>query len=76
MERDFRTYLGRSPQEEIRRSQISKARELLLSTELPVDRVSDSCGFKNPAYFYVVFKQLEGTTPANLGKPRPGKMSQ
>ena len=41
LDRQLRKYLGRTPQEEIRHVQITRARELLLTTELPAEHIAD-----------------------------------
>lgn len=66
LERQVRRYLGRTPQEEIRRVQIKRAQELLLSTDLPAEQIALLCGFDYPEYFYTVFKRLSGTTTSEF----------
>lgn len=63
LERQLRKYLGRTPQQEIRNVQIKKARELLVTTDLPTERIALLCGFEHPEYMHVVFKRLTGMTP-------------
>lgn len=62
LERQVRKYLGRTPQEEIRQVQIKRARELLLTTDLPAERIAVLCGFEHPEYLHVVFKRITGMT--------------
>ena len=66
LERQIRKYLGRTPQEEIRNVQIKKARELLLTTDLPIEQIAHLCGFEQPEYMYVVFKRTTGETPGEF----------
>lgn len=68
LERQLRKHLGRSPQEEIRFVQVKKARELLLTTDLSVEKLSVLCGFDHPEYLHVVFKRVTGTTPGQFRK--------
>lgn len=63
LERQFRRYLGRTPQEEIRHVQIKKVRELLATTDLATDRIATIAGFEHPEYMHVVFKRLTSVTP-------------
>lgn len=62
LERQVRKYLGRTPQEEIRRVQIKRAQELMLSTDLSAEQIAILCGFDYPEYFYTVFKRVSGVT--------------
>ena len=62
LERQVRKYLGRTPQEEIRRVQINRAQELMLSTDLSAEQIAFLCGFDYPEYFYTVFKRVSGVT--------------
>ncbi|MFN3190923.1 MAG: XylR family transcriptional regulator [Aureliella sp.] len=62
LERQMRKYLGRSPQEEIRHVQIKRARELLVTTDLPIEKIAHLCGFDHPEYMHVVFKRITGIT--------------
>ncbi len=65
MERRFRSYLGRSPQAEIRNVQLKRACQLLRDTELPLAQIASLTGFKHSEYFSVVFKRCLGITPGN-----------
>lgn len=62
LERKFRRYLGRSPQGEIRRVQISRIRQLLADTDLPLKRIAELTGFEYMEYMCVVFRRLTGET--------------
>lgn len=68
LERQVRKYLGRTPQEEIRHVQIKRARELLLTTDLPAERIASLCGFEHPEYLHVVFKRITGMTTSEFRK--------
>lgn len=63
LERRFRKYLGRSPQEEIRQVQLKRTRQLLVETELPLERIAALVGFAHPEYLSVVFKRETGLSP-------------
>ena len=63
LERSFRSYLGRSPQAEIRAVQLARARQLLAETDHPVHRIAELVGFEHVEYFNVVFKREIGLTP-------------
>ncbi|TWU51767.1 XylR family transcriptional regulator [Rubripirellula reticaptiva] len=66
LERQLRKYLGRSPQEEIRFVQVKRVRELLLTTDLSIEKISFLCGFDHPEYLHVVFKRVLGITPGQF----------
>ena len=42
---------------------IAKAKDLLLSTELPVWEIAEKCGINDPAYFSTLFKKAVGKSP-------------
>jgi LacI family transcriptional regulator len=63
LEREFRTYLGRSPQAEIRAAQLSRARQLLAETDHPIHLIAELVGYEHVEYFNVVFKREIGQPP-------------
>ena len=64
LERKFRTLLGRSIEEEIRRQRMELAREMLLDTRLSVEEVADRCGYANAPHFSRSFKTAHGISPS------------
>lgn len=68
LERSLRKYLGRTPQQEIRRVQIKRVRELLASSDLTAEQIAMRCGFEHPEYMHVVFKRSQGMTPGEYRK--------
>ena len=65
LERQFRKLLGRTPQQEIRHTQVKRAQDLLATTELSTDQIASLCGFEHAEYFHVVFKRVTGRTPGD-----------
>jgi LacI family transcriptional regulator len=63
LERQFRRYLGRSPQAEIRAVQLKRVKQLLAESELPLDKIAALAGYSHPEYMSVVFKRETGHTP-------------
>ncbi len=63
LERRFRKCLGHSPQEEIRRVQLKRVKELLVETDLSLDAIARLTGYAHPEYMSVVFKRSSGQTP-------------
>jgi LacI family transcriptional regulator len=54
---------GKTPAEAIRDRKLEEARRLLGCTELPIDMVSDLCGFSSARVMARVFRAVERTTP-------------
>jgi LacI family transcriptional regulator len=63
VERQFRKYLGHSPQAEIRAVQLKRVRQLLAETDLRLERIAELAGYEHPEYLSVVFKRETGQTP-------------
>lgn len=62
LERNFRKYLGKTPQVEIRDVQIQKIKQLLLETDYTLAHIAGLTGFEHPEYMAVVFKKDTGQT--------------
>lgn len=62
LERRFKKYLLKTPNQYICEVRLDNARRLLVETTLPVALVADQCGFPDPSYFsrkfYKAFSQL------------------
>ncbi|MBN1868738.1 substrate-binding domain-containing protein [Candidatus Sumerlaeota bacterium] len=63
LERLFERHLHRSPNTEIVRIRIRRARELLSETDMPLPQVAAASGFANYSGLRVAFKRLTGQTP-------------
>ncbi|MEM9366683.1 MAG: DNA-binding transcriptional regulator [Planctomycetota bacterium] len=66
LERRFRKYIQRTPQQEIRRVQVARVCDLLTKTDLTTEKIAVMSGFENPEYMYVVFKRLMEVTPGEF----------
>jgi LacI family transcriptional regulator len=66
LERRFRKYVGRSPQEEIRLVQIKRVKQLLTETDLALEAIAKLAGYVHPEYMSVVFKRMTGQTPGEF----------
>lgn len=64
LERRFRTLIGRSIMQEVRRVRIEQSKRLLSSTDLSVDEVAHLCGFSSPKKLADAFRRSSGTTPS------------
>ncbi len=62
LENRMRNTIGRSPNGEILRVKLARARQLLAGTELSLAEVASRCGFRYSEYFSVVFKRETGVT--------------
>lgn len=72
LELRFQDSIGRSPKQEIQRTRIRFACELLMETDLPVVAISRLSGFTQPSRFGVVFKQHTSRTPSEYRELGPG----
>ena len=59
----FRRHLGQTPVEVRRRILAEKAGELLATSDLSVEEISDRLGFSSPSWFRKVFRAQTGCTP-------------
>ena len=60
----MKTLIGMGVNDYINKHRIAKASHLLNSTTLPIQEISNMCGFSNQRYFSTVFKQATGFTPS------------
>ena len=63
LQRSFQRYFGQSPGEYLTRLRLTRAKELLRATDLPVSEVAYRVGMENTSYFISVFRVREGATP-------------
>lgn len=68
LERRFRKFLDRSPQEFIREVQLKRVKQLLVETDLPLERIAELAGYKHAEYMSVVFRRELGQTPGSYRK--------
>ena len=66
LQRRSRLALGRTIQQEIRRSRIERAKRILLATDLAIPQVASRCGFAYAHHFDRVFRRETGTTPTEF----------
>lgn len=66
LERRFRKFLRRSPQEEIRNVKINRTRQFLLESNLTLAEIAERTGFEHPEYLSVMFKRLTGESPRDF----------
>jgi LacI family transcriptional regulator len=68
LERDFRRFLGRTPNEEINRVRLEKVKDLLRDTDLSIEQISQRTGFTRPHYLHALFQKNFGKTPGEFRK--------
>lgn len=66
----FKNKLDLSPKEFLTDFRISRAKEQLALTELSIEQVAASCGYKNTLVFSRAFKQVLGFPPSQYRKER------
>lgn len=66
LERQMKTLLGRTPNQELLRLRIRRAQELLLETDLPLEAVARKAGFRNHKYLGDVFVRETGRRPGEF----------
>ncbi|MFT6605506.1 MAG: transcriptional regulator GlxA family with amidase domain [Halocynthiibacter sp.] len=63
LERLFRRYLSRSPKRYYMDQRLSKARNLLMQSDMSVINVALACGFSSPSHFSKCYRAQYETTP-------------
>lgn len=63
LEKRFKEEVGETIHTVIHMEKLKKARSLLVSTSLPINEVSQMCGYPSLQYFYSVFKKEYDSTP-------------
>ena len=64
--RCFRTTSGMTPHRYVQEQRLSRARELLLTTSLPVSRIALECGFKTASHLSSKFRAKVGASPTQF----------
>lgn len=59
----FENSLGMSPQQFLATYRLTKAAEMLMMPQLPVESIALSCGYQDPLVFTKAFKQMKGISP-------------
>jgi AraC-like DNA-binding protein len=64
--RAFRAAFGCTPHQYLRTRRIERAKELLVTTPLPVTEICDQIGFQSLGSFSSLFRRLANETPAQF----------
>jgi LacI family transcriptional regulator len=59
----MRAATGQTTQQAIRRAQVDRAKQMLVSTEMTMDQIARKCGFHRQPRLNEAFKRLTGMTP-------------
>lgn len=62
----FKRYLNSRPMEYISKRRLQAAKELLSSTDMSVEDISEKVGFCSGSYFCKLFSRYEGMTPTQF----------
>lgn len=71
LQKQFKRYVGMSPSDYQIFLRMTKAKELIRNTKLPVSEIAFAVGIENLGYFTRRFKQQEGVTPQEYRKLWP-----
>ena len=66
LDRRIKRLTGKTPSAYLLDRRMTYARELLLTTKMPISEIAVACGFEDTSYFTRVFKQHYGTTPSGM----------
>ncbi|WP_456359628.1 response regulator transcription factor [Bacillus sp. Y1] len=64
----FKEHVKLTFSEYVTRRRIQLAKELLISTSLPINEIAEESGYKTAKYFIKIFRELEGMTPSAYRK--------
>jgi two-component system, response regulator YesN len=64
----FKEHVKMTFSEYVTRRRIQRAKDLLISTNLPINDIAEESGYKTAKYFIKIFKDLEGMTPSAYRK--------
>lgn len=62
----FAEMLGTTPMDFVSRTRLTRGRELLLSTSLPVSDIAETVGFSSRSYFSRAFRAAFDVDPTSL----------
>ena len=66
-EQRFRQQVGTTPHQQIVQTQLDRVKDLLVNTKLNLADIAVRSGFKHHEYMSVVFKKIQGESPAFTG---------
>lgn len=66
----IREYSGLGYQEYLQGIRLRKAEEMVRRTDRKIDEIVTACGYHNKGYFYKIFQERYGMTPAQMRRQR------
>lgn len=66
LERRFKKYLDKTPNQFINEVRLERARKMIVETQKPISQIAFQCGFNEPSYFAQQFKKLFDVLPSQL----------
>ena len=66
--KQYRKYMGTTPNEYLNSVRMEKAKTLLLTTDYPVREIAEEVGIPDVSYFIRVFRNTESSTPLEYRK--------
>lgn len=66
----FVEHLDITPKDYLKTYRLTRAKELLKVTDLPIATIAESCGYSDPVVFSKAFRQAFEITPTNWRKTR------
>lgn len=66
LERRYRRTVGRSPHVDIRLTQISRAKQLLVESDVPLKLIAQAVGLAHTEYLSVLFRRYTGSPPGKF----------
>lgn len=64
----FKEQVNMNFSEYVTRRRIQRAKELVITTNLPINEIAEEAGYKTSKYFIKIFKEIEGMTPSTYRK--------
>lgn len=64
----FKEQLSLNFSEYVTRRRIQMAKQLMVTTNLPINEIAEQVGYKTSKYFIKLFKEMEGVTPSTYRK--------
>ncbi len=61
--REFKDAIGITPAKYLSNLKMEHAKKLLLTSNMPIEQISEACGYHRPNYFCRIFKKNTGLTP-------------
>lgn len=64
----FKQQTGQTPHEYLTGIRIAYAKRMLINTDIPIQLLSESCGFSSESHFKVLFREMVGISPGRYRK--------